>query len=118
MLLMEHLKQLLLPEQNPVSVQGARSRSWSGSKMLFYCLGLFYRNSWSRLCMLVQELVLAQLGLSGRLGCVGVGLALVAMGMLLRGHLRNCPQALELVRCSASPTKEVFAELEVLSFAL
>lgn len=45
--------------------------------MLFYCLGLFYRNSWCRLRMLVQKLVLARLGLSRRRGGVGVELALM-----------------------------------------
>lgn len=115
-LLMGHLKLLL--ELNSVSLQGARYRNCSGWEMLFYCLGLFYRNSWSRLCMPVQKLVLAQPGLSRCLGGVGVELALGATGeWLLRGHLWNCPQALDLVRLSASPAEEVFPELEVLSFA-
>lgn len=45
-------------------------------------------------------------GWAGRLGGVGVGLALVAV--LLRVHLWNSPQALNLVRLSASPAEEVF----------
>lgn len=59
--------------------------------------------------MLVQKLVVAQLGLSWEPWRSGSGAGSGGNpGMLLRVHLRNCPQAPDLVRLSASPAEEVF----------